>query len=78
MYRPPGVIDRIETNVNLKSSQFDEKVWNTMPTSKLIRRGKADEKNGNEKREDKNDKAGDTRKEREKDNLVYKRIEELL
>lgn len=44
MYRPPGIVERVETNVGIKSSQLDEKIWNTMPTTKLYRRGKPDEK----------------------------------
>lgn len=76
MYRPPGVVDRIESNVGVKSSQLDEKIWNTMPTTKLYRRGKPDEKK-DEKR-DERDKYGDNKKEREKDNHIFKKVEELL
>jgi hypothetical protein len=80
IYRPPGVIERVETNVGLKSTQLDERIWNTMPTQKLYRRTKPDEKR-DDRNYDRFDRGGggsDTRKERERDNPIYKKIEDLL
>ena len=92
MYRPPGMIERIETNLNIKTSQFDDKVWNTMPAAKIFRRSKPDEKvqpvygNNNDKIERSLNNVGgngsngnDTRKEKDKDySQLSKKIEDLL
>jgi hypothetical protein len=49
MYRPPGIIKPVETAVQAKSL-IDEKIMFTVPTAKLFRRGK-----DNERKEDKYD-----------------------
>ena len=76
MYRPPGVIERVETSIGIKSSQLDDKIWNTMPTTKLFRREKPDEKKDEKK--DEKDRNFENKKEREKDNVMFKKVEEIL
>jgi hypothetical protein len=49
-----------------------------MPTTKLYRRGKPDEKK-DDRRDDRDRFGGtDNRREREKDNHIFKKVEELL
>lgn len=43
MYRPPGIIKTVETVIGAKS-MIDDKIINTVPTTKLYRRGKGDER----------------------------------
>ena len=49
MYRPPGIIKSVETAISAKSN-IDEKIMFTVPTAKLFRRGK-----DNERKDDRND-----------------------
>lgn len=82
MYRPPGIVEKIDTNIGART-QLDEKIWMTMPTAKLYRRGKAEE------RKDERDKydrfggiTGGTDFKRDRDgkdqNSAFKKYEELL
>jgi len=43
IYRPPGVIHQVETLVGAKPA-IDERIMYTVPTGKLFRRGKGDER----------------------------------
>lgn len=49
MYRPPGIIKTVETNIGARPL-IDEKIMFTVPTAKLFRRGK-----DNERKDDKYD-----------------------
>jgi hypothetical protein len=43
IYRPPGIIKQVETAISAKP-QIDERIMYTVPTGKLFRRGKGDER----------------------------------
>jgi hypothetical protein len=43
LFRPPGIVEKYDTNLGVKS-QIDERIWLTMPTAKLYRRGKPEDK----------------------------------
>ena len=75
MFRPPGLVERIETKVGIKNYTVPDHIINTIPTAKLYRRGKPEEKKDERKEPERNlyDKNN-----KDKDNIMFKKVEELL
>ena len=61
----------------VKDSRLDDKIWNTVPSTKIYRRTKPEER-GLEKKEDKMSNLYDNKRDKDRDHALAKKYEEIL